>query len=246
MAAQEADLFSASTILAPKAPVTVVMPKKPAQPKIAVAQYDFDGQPPDELSFKAGAIIQVEPQPVGVPEDPDWLLGTLDGTTAYVPRDYVVIQDPDETKQAASGGPTALARKDATPEQPLQPYAKFADEKVASDDDQSKFAVQLAASAAMNSLQLEGVTCPSQSIPTRFLDRFEPIWRLPAASQLLAVDCVDPKSTNGQLDIEIESLVPSITFIAEILGGIECSMPQCNEAAWDLRTHLQDAACVQR
>ena len=60
----------------------------------------------------------------------------------------------------------------------------------------------------------------------------------------MAVDCVNPKLTDGKLDIEKESLVPSITFVAELLGGIECSMAECNEAVWDLRNHLQDAACV--
>jgi hypothetical protein len=249
------------------APVMVVA----ATIRVAVAQYDFTGESEGELNFKQGDVLQVLPPPVAsAAEDPDWLYGSFNGVTGYMPRAYVVVQviqvpgapipaAPAPAPAAATTTTTTTtttnagrSRRTAGPAQstavaPASSSSQrdFDDEKLADETGQS-FSVQRAAAGAINTLQLEGVASPTPNIPSRFLDRFEPIWRLPVAAQLLAVDSVNPKLTDGQLDVEFESLVPSITFIAELLSGIECSMAVCNEAAWDVRNNLQDALCVGR
>lgn len=58
---------------------------------IARAEYDFDGEGEEELSFRAGNILRLAPKGKQ-PRIRGWLLGTVDGSTeGIVPANYVKI-----------------------------------------------------------------------------------------------------------------------------------------------------------
>jgi len=58
---------------------------------IARAEYDFDGEGDDELSFRAGNILRLAPKGKQ-PRIRGWLLGTVDGNTeGIVPANYVKV-----------------------------------------------------------------------------------------------------------------------------------------------------------
>lgn len=58
---------------------------------IARAEYDFDGEGEDELSFHTGSILRLAPKGKQ-PRIRGWLLGTVDGATeGIVPANYVKV-----------------------------------------------------------------------------------------------------------------------------------------------------------
>ena len=58
---------------------------------IARAEYDFDGEGEEELSFRAGNILRLAPKGKQ-PRIRGWLLGTVDGSTeGIVPANYVKV-----------------------------------------------------------------------------------------------------------------------------------------------------------
>ena len=58
---------------------------------IARAEYDFDGEGEEELSFRAGSILRLAPKGKQ-PRIRGWLLGTVDGSTeGIVPANYVKV-----------------------------------------------------------------------------------------------------------------------------------------------------------
>ena len=58
---------------------------------IARAEYDFDGENDEELSFRAGDILRLAPKGKQ-PRIRGWLLGSLDGSSeGIVPANYVKV-----------------------------------------------------------------------------------------------------------------------------------------------------------
>ena len=58
---------------------------------IARAEYDFDGEGEDELSFRTGNILRLAPKGKQ-PRIRGWLLGTVDGAAeGIVPANYVKV-----------------------------------------------------------------------------------------------------------------------------------------------------------
>lgn len=76
---------------------------------IARAEYDFDGEGEEELSFRAGNILRLAPKGKQ-PRIRGWLLGSVDGSTeGIVPANYVKIlglrrgkKKPEDVKQENS------------------------------------------------------------------------------------------------------------------------------------------------
>lgn len=58
---------------------------------LAKAEFDFDGEGEEELSFRAGAVLRLAPKGQQ-PRVRGWLLGSLDGSTeGIVPANYVKV-----------------------------------------------------------------------------------------------------------------------------------------------------------
>lgn len=58
---------------------------------VARAEYDFDGEGEEELSFRAGNILRLAPKGKQ-PRIRGWLLGTIDGSSeGIVPANYVKV-----------------------------------------------------------------------------------------------------------------------------------------------------------
>ena len=58
---------------------------------VARAEYDFDGEGEEELSFCAGNILRLAPKGKQ-PRIRGWLLGTIDGSSeGIVPANYVKV-----------------------------------------------------------------------------------------------------------------------------------------------------------
>merc|ERR1712223_875232 len=68
------------------------------------ALYDFDSSNPDELPFKSGDIIIVQP---GQPHEPGWLGGELNGKVGWFPEAYVELADAASDPSAATLQPIA-------------------------------------------------------------------------------------------------------------------------------------------
>lgn len=68
----------------------------------AVAEHDFQAGSPDELSFKRGNVLKVQPtisqysqhdhfvvQVLNKDEDPHWYKAELDGNEGFIPSNYI-------------------------------------------------------------------------------------------------------------------------------------------------------------
>jgi len=82
----------------PSAPAPAAAPAAPQKLRCE-ALYDFDAENPDELTFTAGAIIEVNKQ------DQEWWTGTLDGREGMFPATYVKLL-PQQAAPAPAPAPT--------------------------------------------------------------------------------------------------------------------------------------------
>ncbi|KAL9980486.1 hypothetical protein ACROYT_G009086 [Oculina patagonica] len=88
---------------------------------IARAEYDFDGESEEELSFRAGDILRLAPKGKQ-PRIRGWLLGTVDGSSeGIVPANYVKILGLRRAKKETKGP------KKGSSEEPQEPQTEQTD-----------------------------------------------------------------------------------------------------------------------